>query len=131
MPVEAAEQTGPIIIWRKELREISGSDGERRGRLGQCIEIEAASGHEFDFSTMFDGARCAVRGRNGGTDGVADSIQLDDGAPLRPKGWQHVPAGRRLLLDLPGGGGFGDPARRSLEARRDDIAKGYVTETRE
>ena len=41
MPVEATEHTGPIVIWRKELRPDSGGDGEFRGGLGQVIEIEA------------------------------------------------------------------------------------------
>ena len=41
MPVEATEQTGPIVIWRKELRPDSGGDGEYRGGLGQVIEIAA------------------------------------------------------------------------------------------
>jgi N-methylhydantoinase B len=38
-----------------------------------------------------------------------------------------VPAGRRLILHLPGGGGFGDPAKRSAEARSADAEKGYVS----
>ncbi|OZG69708.1 5-oxoprolinase, partial [Hahella sp. CCB-MM4] len=54
MPVEATEQTGPIVVWRKELRDGSGGDGEFRGGLGQVLEIEALPGHEFDFSAMFD-----------------------------------------------------------------------------
>jgi N-methylhydantoinase B len=33
------------------------------------------------------------------------------------------------LLHLPGGGGYGDPSARAPDAIRDDLAKGYVTET--
>jgi N-methylhydantoinase B len=128
MPIEATEQTGPIVIWRKELRPDSGGDGEYRGGLGQHIEIEAAQGHEFDFSAMFERVNHPARGRDGGRDGAPGSVRLDDGTPLRPKGWQHVPAGRRLLLALPGGAGFGDPARRSEAARAIDYLRGYVTE---
>ncbi|MGB3249631.1 MAG: hydantoinase B/oxoprolinase family protein, partial [Tabrizicola sp.] len=54
MPIEATEQAGPVVIWRKELRPDSGGDGEFRGGLGQVIEIEPLPGHEFDFSAMFD-----------------------------------------------------------------------------
>ena len=128
MPIEATEQTGPIVIWRKELRPDSGGDGEFRGGLGQRIEIEAEEGHEFDFSAMFDRVNHPAHGRGGGGDGAPGSVALDDGTQLRPKGWQHVPAGRRLILNLPGGGGFGDPARRSDDARREDRVGGYVTE---
>jgi N-methylhydantoinase B len=127
MPIEATEQTGPVVIWRKELRPDSGGDGQYRGGLGQIIEIEPAQGHEFDFSAMFDRTRIAPRGRDGGQDGAKGAAMLDDGTALNPKGWQHVPAGRRLVLHLPGGGGFGDPAKRDPQARLIDRAKGYVT----
>lgn len=127
MPVEATEQTGPVVVWRKELRPDSGGDGACRGGLGQIIEIEAAAGHEFDFSAMLDRTRHAPRGRDGGQDGAVGIARLDDGTRLRPKGWQFVPAGRRLILELPGGGGHGDPAKRSAEQRALDRLRGYVT----
>ncbi len=129
MPIEATEQVGPVIVWRKELRPGSGGDGQHRGGLGQIIEIEPAPGHEFDFSAMFDRVNHAAKGRDGGKDGAAGIVALDDGTALKPKGWQHVPAGRRLVLHLPGGGGYGDPARRDADARAIDARRGYVTET--
>ena len=127
MPIEATEHTGPIVVWRKELRPGSGGDGEFRGGLGQVIEIAPAEGHEFDFSAMFDRVKHQASGRNGGKPGAAGVVKLDDGTPMRPKGWQHVPAGRRLMLELPGGGGYGDPAKRDAAARANDRSKGYVS----
>ncbi len=131
MPIEATEHTGPVIIWRKELRPDSGGDGEFRGGLGQVIEIGAADNHEFDFSAMFDRVTQAPRGRNGGQNGTAGTVTLDDGTAMRSKGWQHVPAGKRLVLNLPGGGGYGDPAQRCAKAREQDKIQGYVTEERQ
>ena len=128
MPAEATEQTGPIVIWRKELRPDSGGDGEFRGGLGQVIEIAPEDGHEFDFSAMFDRSRHAPKGRDGGMEGAVGVVKLDDGTKMRSKGWQHVPAGRRLVLELPGGGGYGDPVNRSEAARAEDRAKGYIVE---
>ncbi|RWB19788.1 MAG: hydantoinase B/oxoprolinase family protein [Mesorhizobium sp.] len=128
MPIEATEHTGPIVIWRKELRPNSGGDGEFRGGLGQIIEIAATEGHEFDFSAMFDRVNHPPHGRDGGKPGVAGVVKLDDGTKMRPKGWQHVPAGRRLILELPGGGGYGDPLKRSAAARANDRSKGYISE---
>ncbi|MDB5666304.1 hydantoinase B/oxoprolinase family protein [Cypionkella sp.] len=127
MPIEATEHTGPIVVWRKELRPDSGGDGEYRGGLGQIIEIEPAPGHEFDFSAMFDRVNHPAAGRDGGGPGAAGIVALDDGTQLKPKGWQHVPQGRRLILHLPGGGGYGAPEYRSDAVRADDLAKGYVT----
>jgi len=131
MPIEATEHTGPIVVWRKELRPDSGGAGKYRGGLGQIIEIAPAEGHEFDFSAMFDRIATPPRGRDGGEDGAPGSARLDDGTKLRPKGWQHVPAGRKLVLELPGGGGFGSPAERSAEATAEDLSKGYVTEKKQ
>ena len=128
MPIEATEHTGPIVIWRKELRPDSGGDGEFRGGLGQIIEIAATEGHEFDFSAMFDRVRHPAKGRAGGQDGAPGVVRLDDGTMMRPKGWQHVPAGCRLILELPGGGGYGDPDQRSADARAQDRSSGYVSE---
>ena len=127
MPIEATEHTGPVVIWRKELRPDSGGDGQYRGGLGQIIEIEPARGHMMEFSAMFDRIGPAPRGRDGGQAGANGSAMLDDGTRLRPKGWQQVPEGRRLVLHLPGGGGYGDPEKRSPQARADDLSKGYVT----
>lgn len=128
MPIEATEQTGPVVIWRKELRPDSGGDGTRRGGLGQIIEIAPAAGHEIEFSAMFDRVHHPAKGREGGADGAPGVVALDDGTVMRPKGWQQVPEGRRLILQAPGGGGFGPPEGRSDADRADDLRKGYVSE---
>ncbi len=126
MPIEATEHTGPIVIWRKELRPGSGGAGRMRGGLGQIIEIAPAEGHEFDFSAMFDRVNHPARGRDGGEDGAPGVVALDDGTQLRPKGWQHVPAGRRLILKAPGGGGFGPADERHEDAHAADQLAGYL-----
>ena len=128
MPVEATEHTGPVVVWRKELRPGSGGDGRQRGGLGQVMEIGALPGHEFDFSAMFDRVAHPARGRDGGEDGAPGRVALDDGTPLRPKGWQHVPEGRRLVLHMPGGGGHGEPSARDPAARERDARQGYVND---
>ncbi|MFG1360608.1 hydantoinase B/oxoprolinase family protein [Xanthobacter pseudotagetidis] len=127
MSVEATEQVGPIVVWRKELRPDSGGAGRQRGGLGQTIEIGAADGYDFHFNAMFDRVDNPARGRDGGADGAPGRVALDDGTKLKGKGRQHVPAGRKLRLDLPGGGGFGPPAERDGAAVDRDIAAGYVS----
>ena len=128
MPIEATEHTGPVIIWRKELRPDSGGAGTHRGGLGQFMEIAVSDGHEFDFSAMFDRVNHPARGREGGRDGGPTSITLDDGTVLRGKGRQPVPHGRRVMLALPGGGGYGDPRNRDPALVRRDVAQGYISQ---
>lgn len=127
MSTEATEQIGPIIVWRKEIRENSGGDGKQRGGLGQVIEIGPADGYLFEFSAMFDRISNPARGRAGGGDGAPGAVYLDDGTPFASKGRQTVPADRRLILELPGGGGFGNPADRDPADIENDQAQGYVS----
>ena len=126
MSVEATEQVGPIVIWRKEIRAGSGGAGRRRGGLGQIIEIGATDGYLLEFSAMFDRIDNPARGRAGGADGAPGRAYLDNGTPFAGKGRQTVPADRRLVLELPGGGGFGDPAERDPSAAANDRRQGYV-----
>jgi N-methylhydantoinase B len=127
MSVEATEQIGPIIIWRKEIRENSGGAGRQRGGLGQIIEIAPTDGYLFEFSAMFDRVENPARGRSGGGDGAPGKVYLDDGSPFATKGKQTVPADRRLILELPGGGGFGDADERDPELVKNDKTQGYVS----
>ena len=126
MSVEATEQVGPIVIWRKEIRPGSGGDGKQRGGLGQVIELGPADGYQFDFSAMFDRIDHPARGRAGGGDGAPGRVVLDDGTPFEGKGRQVVPEGRRLILELPGGGGHGNAADRDPAAVENDRKQGYV-----
>ena len=126
MSIEATEHVGPVIFWRKELREGSGGDGKFRGGLGQTVEIAPARGHEFYFNAMFDRCEHAAQGRAGGKPGTAGGVSLDDGTKLRGKGRQHVPEGRRLILQIPGGGGYGAPDERAKADVERDRVGGYV-----
>ena len=128
MSAEATEQVGPVVVWRKEIRENSGGAGKYRGGLGQVIEIGPADGYQFEFSSMFDRVLNPARGRAGGGDGAPGAVYLDDGTPFPTKGRQVVPADRRLILELPGGGGFGNPADRDPAAVENDRAQGYVSD---
>jgi N-methylhydantoinase B len=127
MPVEATENTGPVIIWRKELRPDSGGAGKFRGGLGQFMEVGAVDGHEFDFQAMFDRVDHPARGRQGGQSGAATTIARDDQATMRGKGKQFVPHGHRVMLAFPGGAGYGDPRERDTEHVRRDLARGYIS----
>lgn len=127
MSIEATEHVGPVVFWRKELRDGSGGNGRHRGGLGQVVEIAPKPGHEISFNAMFDRIEHPPRGREGGENGAPGSVHLDDGTVLRAKGRQHVPAGRRLVLELPGGGGYGPASEREAEATARDRRLDYVT----
>jgi N-methylhydantoinase B len=127
MSVEATEHVGPITVWRKDLREGSGGAGALRGGLGQTIEIEPRDGYDFYFNAMFDRVDNAARGRDGGLEGGAGGVHLSDGTKLRSKGRQMIKNGQRLVLSLPGGGGYGDPKNRDKDAIQNDIDAGFIS----
>ena len=128
MSTEVTEHVGPITIWRKELREGSGGAGKQRGGLGQVIEISANPGHRIYINAMFDRCQHPALGRDGGGAGAAGEVRLDDGGQMQSKGKQWIPDGRRLVLNLPGGGGYGDPSSRETTMVEQDIAREYISE---
>lgn len=127
MSVEATEHVGPIVVWRKDLREGSGGAGALRGGLGQVIEIEARAGYDFYFNAMFDRVENPARGRDGGQQGAAGRVELTDGTKLRSKGRQRVKNGARLRLSLPGGGGYGPAKDRDRSRVAEDLRAGLIT----
>jgi N-methylhydantoinase B len=128
IPVEAAEAVAPVLFHRKELRPDSGGPGRHRGGLGQVLEVgPAEEGEALSFSAMFDRIEHPARGRDGGAPGAAGRVRFTDGAEGRGKGQQAVPPGARLVMELPGGGGHGDPAERPRDAVARDVAEGYVS----
>jgi N-methylhydantoinase B len=54
-------------------------------------------------------------------------VELADGTALKSKGRQHVTAGQRLRLSLPGGGGYGAAEERSREDVLRDLQAGFIT----
>ena len=76
---------------------------------------------------MFDRTWRAPEGRFGGRDGTAGEVKLKSGGDLKSKGRQSIPYNDRLVLELPGGGGYGDPAEREPERVAEDVRDGLIT----
>ena len=127
VPVEATENVAPVVFWRKELRRDSGGAGRTRGGMGQIMEIGTKGEAEFAVNATFDRIGHPPKGRDRGKDGAAGWVGFASGAMLKPKGFQVIPAGERLLLLLPGGGGRGDPIDRDPALVARDVADGLVS----
>ena len=129
---EVNEATSPLIFWRKEYRPNSGGKGEFRGGLGQTIEISHRYGSDFVVSKMFDRIIHPARGRDGGDSGepgrVAYVSQEGDVTELPGKGRDVIPAGCRLVMETPGGGGLGSHESRAQALLDSDKANGLVDE---
>lgn len=128
-PVEIMEQAFPVLYHRYALREGSGGAGMHRGGFGLEYELELLRGHA-NASFVMDHGRFGPQGARGGADGAVNEVEVWQG------GKRHVPEhlskeqdiallpGDRVLVRTPGGGGYGDPAKRDHRLIQEDIRLG-------
>ena len=132
IPVEVTETQAPVIFWHKEFLADSGGAGRYRGGLAQRIVGGGRDDVAFSCAAAtFDRRDNPARGRAGGQTGAPGVavVRGSDGreSVFEGKGAIHVAAGATLRVDLPGGGGFGEPRQRERSAVRADVAAGYVS----
>ena len=125
--VEIMETLSPVVYWKKEYRPDSGGAGEYRGGLGQIMEIANGESAPMIISATFDRIVHAARGSAGGRNGGAGRLSLKSGAKLRGFGRQVIPAGDRVVVETPGGGGIGDPRKRARAKVARDVEYGLVS----
>ena len=128
IPVEITETQCPLYFRRKEYLTDSGGAGEWRGGLSQAIEIANRENAPFAISAAtFDRIKFAAQGRDGGAPGVKGVARLGSGQALPDKGIHVVPKGDSLVVELPGGGGFGEPRLRARQLVEADVKAGIVS----
>ncbi len=127
IPVEITEGQCPLWFREKQYLKGSGGEGQFRGGLGQRIVIANREVAPFAISAAtFDRINNPAQGRDGGKPGRRGAARLASGYTLPDKGLHIVPTGDALVVELPGGGGFGDPAKRDLHLTEDDRRAGLV-----
>ncbi|MBR0648160.1 hydantoinase B/oxoprolinase family protein [Roseomonas terrae] len=126
VPVEITEAITPLVVWRKEYRKGSGGAGRQRGGLGQRMEIANRDPAAFGIQARFERGEYPARGRSGGAPGGLGRLSLGSGTPMKVKGFQVIPAGDRLIVEMPGGGGYGDPFERDPAQVARDVRYGMI-----
>ncbi len=91
------------------------------------IELGGADAMPVAMLCNFERINNPARGRDGGGLGAPGRVSLVSGKPIRSKGRQTVPGGDFIRLELPGGGGFGDPATRDPDQVASDVADGLIS----
>jgi N-methylhydantoinase B len=130
IPLEMVEAGMPLSFTGYGLLPGSGGAGERRGGLGLFREWRVDA-ERATMTAQMDRFRHRPYGLAGGEPGSAGRLVLiRDGArtQLHSK-VSNLPLRRGdiIRLETSGGGGFGDPARRSDSDRARDSALGYVS----
>ncbi|MEP3279793.1 MAG: hydantoinase B/oxoprolinase family protein [Stappiaceae bacterium] len=128
-PVEIMEQAFPVLYHRYALREGSGGAGKQRGGFGLEYELELRRG-KARASFVMDHGRFGPQGARGGVDGAVNEVTVfQNGKPYTPlhlSKEQDIPLreGDRVCVRTPGGGGYGNPMKRSPELVLTDIVLG-------
>jgi N-methylhydantoinase B len=127
VPAEVIESISPVVMHRREFRPDSEGPGRHRGGFGQVMEIGVRSHSPWVLSAMYDRTRCPAQGIQGGSPGGAGAVSTTEGRELHPKRQQRIEAWERVLLSLPGGGGYGDPLGRDPALVAADVKNDLVS----
>jgi N-methylhydantoinase B len=127
VPAEVIESLSPVVMKRRELRPDSGGAGTWRGGLGQLTEFARRGDGKWSVSSIADRTKYPAPGLLGGEEGAAGEIALGDGTRLHAKSLVDLGAGAIVHVNLPGGGGYGDPHQRDVQRVLWDVIEGYIT----
>lgn len=133
LPVEAIELEYPLRVEEYSLVENSGGAGKYRGGMGIRRTIRPV-GHVCEFNGVGERFRHQPWGVFGGMGGAAGRFYLENGDGSR----KHLASKTTgiffteetaVVIETPGAGGYGNPAERTAEALREDVASGKFTES--
>ncbi|WP_420562624.1 hydantoinase B/oxoprolinase family protein [Thalassobaculum sp.] len=129
-PIEVVEQRYPILYEEYALREGSGGAGEHRGGFGVRYKVRLRRGNAR-ASFVMDHGRVGPQGVLGGADGAPNTVLVERGGesytPLHLSKEQgiSITEGDAITVQTPGGGGYGDPAKRDPALVERDRLRGY------
>lgn len=140
IPVEVYETRYPWLVEDWSLVSDSGGAGEFRGGLGMTKTIRCLA-PEVTVSHVGDRHQVPPWGLHQGKPaGLASTLFMLNGdhqwrdaravyGKVSPSKFANVQIkeGDKVRVVMPGGGGWGDPARRSRETLTEDILDGYVS----
>ena len=127
VPAEVIESLSPVVLKRRQLRPDSGGPGTWRGGLGQLTEFSRRGEGMWSVSSIADRTHYPAPGLLGGQSGATGAVSLDNGTRLHAKALMDLQSGDVVHVNLPGGGGYGDPMKRDVEKVLWDVIEGYIT----
>jgi N-methylhydantoinase B len=131
LPAEAFEVEYPLLLEEYCLVPDSGGAGRHRGGMGMARQIRVRDDNTT-FSARSDAHIIPAPGVQGGRSSNVTRILRNPGtgreAALHSKAsGLTLMAGEIIRVETLGGGGFGDPAERSLDALAQDLREEKVT----
>jgi N-methylhydantoinase B len=133
-PVEIFENDTPLIVEKRELLKDSGGPGRMKGGLGKRVVFKVPDDKYAPIPPINFGMQAGrfiypPEGLFGGKPGAKAKF-LINGARGNPYGLTQLNPGDVMILDTPGGGGYGNPLDRDPEMIERDVVEGYVSPER-
>ena len=129
-PIEVLEMSFPVRVEEYSVLTDSGGAGEFRGGCG-ARRVWRILGNPSLAAICCERSKSPPFGLAGGMAGSPMRITLQDpdGGLRHPlsKGAFSVPADGLIIVEVPGSGGYGPPAKRNRAALADDLKNGYVS----
>ena len=130
-PVEIFESDTPLIVEKREIITDSGGAGKMKGGLGRRVIFKAPDDEYAPLPPVNLGIqsgryRYPPEGLFGGKDGLKAQF-LINGKPGNSYGLTQFGPGDEIIIDVAGGGGYGNPFERDVELVESDVANGYVS----
>lgn len=130
MPIETLEARYPIVMEAYGFATDSGGAGEYRGGLGLVREYRILS-EEVVAQIRSDRAVHAPYGLFGGAPGACSANYLrvnNELQPLPSKFTMNLTRDAIIRHEQAGGGGYGNPLKRSFDLIEQDLANGKITQ---
>ena len=127
MAIEMMEATAPLLFMCRELLPDSGGAGQFRGGLGQRISVSSLADSTF-VALHVDRLHTPPLGLFGGRSGSGVRLRVGQEEITDTAGSIEMGPRNILTVESPGGGGYGDPAKREPAALERDLQVGYVSE---
>ena len=128
-PIEAMERDLPVLFRRYEFRPGSGGAGRWRGGCG-IVRAWTLRDERATVSVLTERTVVPPWGLAGGRPGATGRhlvIRADGAVEVLPgKGTVELRRGDTLVIQTPGGGGYGDPADRPPELVERDRLDGLA-----
>ena len=128
-PTEIWESRNPWLIKKIELAKDSCGAGEFRGGLGLDLEFEMLE--DTFITTVVERTKLPPWGINKGKEGRANNVEVikKDGEKfyMPKKSGYKLNKGDKITFMTGGGGGYGDPLKRSSNMIKNDIKQGYLS----
>ena len=119
------DETDVAVLERRILPD-SGGAGEFRGGTGQEVVLQNNTGHPITLSLFGLRTKFPAKGYAGGKDGGLRAFRINNNA-VTAKGLHTLPPGQLFTIQEAGGGGFGNPGKRSVDKIFEDYRNGFIT----